>query len=504
VGFEVDSAIPIRVRGLTKSFPGVCAMHEIDFDVLTGEVHGLVGENGAGKSTLIKLIAGVYKPDEGTVELFGRRLDHASPRETQKAGVAVIYQERSIVPELSAAANVFLGRARTKGPFISRRATRGRFQELADSLGADIDPDSRSGSLSVANQQLLEIMRALNAEQRILIMDEPTTALGAPERQRLYAIIDDLRHRGLAVVFISHDLDEVLNLCDRVTVMRDGELVATKPVLDWTKNSLVGAMLGGTSLSQQNRRLGPIVGEVLRVENLSIPGIIDDLSFTLRAGEILGIAGLIGSGRTEILRALAGADRGAHGRFFVDGKENDLPRSVAQALKYGIALAPEDRKAQGLVLSLDGVTNISIANLDDTSHFGIIDSRKGFEKATEVAGSIGFFVERLKAPVGTLSGGNQQKLVIGKWLYCQPKVLLLDEPTQGIDVGAKAEVFRVISELAAAGMAVIFVSSEFEEIVNIADRILVVGDGQLLGVLNRSETSVKQILDLLFNVGGSA
>jgi ABC-type sugar transport system ATPase subunit len=504
VSAVADSAIPIRVRGLTKSFPGVCALRGINLDVETGEVHGLVGENGAGKSTLIKLIAGAYKPDEGTIELFGRRLDHANPRETQKAGVAVIYQERSIVPELSAAANVFLGRAATKGPFISRRATHNRFHELSETLGANIDPDSRAGSLSVADQQLLEIMRALNAEQRILIMDEPTTALGAPERQRLYAIIDSLLQSDLAVIFISHDLDEVLSLSDRVTVMRDGELVATKLVLEWTKSSLVGAMLGGTSLSQQDRRQATAGPEILRIENLSIPGSLNDLSFSLREGEILGIAGLIGSGRTEILRALAGADRGARGRLFVGGKRLDLPRTVTQALKYGIALAPEDRKTQGLILSLDGVTNISVANLDDTSRFGIVDRRTRYAKASEIAASIGFFVERLQAPVGTLSGGNQQKLVIGKWLYCQPKILLLDEPTQGIDVGAKAEVFRVISELAGKGMAVIFVSSEFEEIVTVADRILVVGNGEVLGILGRPEASVKQILDLLFGVKGSA
>jgi ABC-type sugar transport system ATPase subunit len=499
-----EGAIPIRVRGLTKAFPGVRALREMNLDVLSAEVHGLVGENGAGKSTLVKLIAGVYRPDEGSVALFGRLLQHANPREAQRAGVAVIYQERSIVPELSAAANVFLGRPQSSGPFISRRATTRRFRDLAESLGADISPGARAGSLSVADQQLLEIMRALSLDQRILIMDEPTTALGGPERDRLYTIISDLRRKGLAIIFISHDLDEVLTVCDRVTVMRDGELVATKAVKDWSKGSLVGAMLGDASLSPVRRRSGDSGAEVLRVEGLSIPGVVESLTFSLHKGEILGVAGLIGSGRTEILRALAGADRGAQGRFFLNGKECQLPRSVSHSLDYGIALAPEDRKAQGLILGLDGVANVTIANLAVTSRYGVIEERKRYEQAAEISSGVGFFVERLRAPVGTLSGGNQQKLVISKWLNCRPKILLLDEPTQGIDVGAKAEMFSMIAEFAAAGMSVIFVSSEFEEVVNMADRVLVIGNGDLLGELPHETASVKQILDLLFNVAGTA
>ena len=499
-----ESAVPVRVRGLTKTFPGVRALREMDFDVRSAEVHGLVGENGAGKSTLIKLIAGVYRPDEGNVELFGKTLQHATPREAQRAGVAVIYQERSIVPELSAAANVFLGRPQTFGPFISRRATARRFRDLAKSLAADIDPNARAGSLSIADQQLLEIMRTLNLDQRILIMDEPTTALGGPERDRLYAIISDLRRKGLAIIFISHDLDEVLTVCDRVTVMRDGERVAAKAVGDWSKGSLVEAMLGDASLSSVRRRAVDAGAEVLRVEGLSIPGAVANLSFALHRGEILGIAGLIGSGRTEILRALAGADRGAQGRFFLDGKERQLPRSVNQSLGYGIALAPEDRKTQGLILGLDGVANVTLANLAVTSRYGVIEEQKRYEQAAEISSGVGFFVERLKAPVGTLSGGNQQKLVISKWLYCRPKILLLDEPTQGIDVGAKAEMFTMISELAATGLSVIFVSSEFEEIVTMADRVLVIGNGERLGELSGETTSVQHILNLLFNVAGAA
>jgi rhamnose transport system ATP-binding protein len=499
-----SAAIPVRLHSVSKYFPGVKALRGVSLDFLAGEVHGLVGENGAGKSTLIKIIAGAYRPDQGRLELLGRSIADADPRTHQDAGVGIIYQERSIVPELSAAANVFLGRTMNWGPFISGRATRRRFKELADRLGADIDPNVIAGSLSVANQQLLEIVRALEAEHRILILDEPTTALGAPERQRLYAIVDDLRRQGLAIIFISHDLDEVLGLCDRVTVMRDGERVATKPVADWSKQTLVDAMLGGTELRRSVTRKPPSIAPALAVKELTIPGIVEGISFTVHKGEIFGIAGLIGSGRTEILRALAGVDRGAEGQIELAGRARPWPLNVTQALEYGIALAPEDRRRQGLVLGLSAADNVTLTNLGATTTCGIVNGRRRTDDASAVMRDLAFNVARLKAPAETLSGGNQQKLVIGKWLYRQPTVLLLDEPTQGIDVGAKAEIFSVIAGLANRGTAVIFVSSEFEEVIDIADRILVIGGGRALALLDRGTASVKRILDLLFRVEAAA
>jgi ABC-type sugar transport system ATPase subunit len=499
-----NAAIPVRLRSLSKYFPGVVALRDINLDIVAGEVHGLVGENGAGKSTLIKIIAGAYRADQGTTELFGRRIDDADPRAHEQAGVGVIYQERAIEPELSAAANVFLRRTMNWGPFISRRATRRRFTELAELLGAEIDPNSIAGSLSVANQQLLEIMRALQADHRILILDEPTTSLGVPERERLYAIVRDLRRRGLAIIFISHDLEEILDLCDRVTVMRDGELVATKPVTGWTKQTLVDAMLGGAELRRSVTRVPPAGAPALVVKDLAIPGVVEGVSFALRQGEILGIAGLIGSGRTEILRTLAGVDRGAEGRMQINGHPCPWPLSVTQALHYGIALAPEDRRRQGLVLSLNGAENVTLTNLAAISVAGIVDGRQRLEQAASIMRELAFDVARLDAPAETLSGGNQQKLVIGKWLYRHPRLLLLDEPTQGIDVGAKAEIFNMIVELANRGTAVIFVSSEFEEVIDIADRILVIGRGRALALLDRANASVKRVLDLLFAVETAA
>src|SRR4051794_1865293 len=345
---EAEASIALRLVGLHKSFPGVLALRGVDFDVRTNEVHGLVGENGAGKSTLVKIITGAYPADAGTVEAFGRELDAADPRAHQRAGIAAIYQELTIVTAMTAVANVFLGIPHRRGPFVARSATRRAFRELSIRLGVQLDPDAIAGSLSVASQQMLEIMRALAARHRILIMDEPTSSLGPAEREHLYRIVENLRADGVAVVYISHDLDEVLALCDRVSVMRDGELIATRPVANWTKESLVTAMLGHVLLKPPPRARTIREEEALRVEGLTIPGVVADVSFSLRRGEILGLAGLVGSGRTELLRALAGADGRTVGRLFVGGRERRWPKTVRSALELGIALAPEDRKSEGL------------------------------------------------------------------------------------------------------------------------------------------------------------
>ncbi len=491
--------LAIRIRGLTKSFPGVAALRGVDLDVKQGEVHGLVGENGAGKSTLIKHLTGLYAADSGSIELFGRPLEHADTRALQQAGIGVIYQERAILPELSAAANVFLGRQKTWGPFLNHRATIRRFRELADRLGVALDPDARAGSLSVAGQQLIEIMRALEAEHRILIMDEPATSLGETEREGLYGIVDGLRYQGLSIIFISHDLDDVLRLCDCVSVMRDGAMVASRPAADWNKTSLVAAMLGDVDFNRSIVRTPPAADEEMRVESLAIQGVVSEVSFAVRSGEIFGLAGLVGAGRTEILRVLAGIDRPSAGRLFVRGREIAWPRNVAAALGCGIALTPEDRKSQGLVLGLSGAANVTLSSLGAVSTGGIVSDRRLRREAAEAMAPLAFDTARLADPAGNLSGGNQQKLVIGKWLHRRPKILLLDEPTQGIDVGAKAEIYKVVSELANRGMAVILVSSEFEEIVGICDRVLVLGGGRSLGVLEREQLSIKAIFDRLFH-----
>ena len=491
----------IRIRGLTKSFPGVAALRGIDLDIDHAEIHGLVGANGAGKSTLIKHLTGVHAPDSGSIEFFGQALENADAQAVRRAGVGVIYQERAILPDLTAAANVFLGRSKTWGPFLDRRATNRRFRELADRLGVALNPDERAGSLSVAGQQLLEIMRALEAEHRILIMDEPATSLGATERDRLYSIVDGLRRRGISIIFISHDLDDVLGLCDRVSVLRDGALVATRTAAAWDKPALVAAMLGNANVSRPVARKPPTGREALRVEGLSIPGVASNISFALRSGEILGIAGLIGAGRTEILLALAGVDPPAAGHLFLDGEELPWPRTVARALDYGIALAPEDRKSQGIILTLSAADNVGLPNLRSASRVGFVSDRRVRREAAAAMATLAFDTGRLEDPAGDLSGGNQQKLVIGKWLHRKPRVLLLDEPTQGIDIGAKAEIYKVVSEVTNQGMAVILVSSEFDEIINVCDRVMLLGRGRTLGFLDRTQLSMKAIFERLFHAG---
>ena len=493
------ASVALRARGIQKSFPGVRALRDVDFDLRAGEVHGLVGENAAGKSTLVKIITGAYDADAGVVEVFGHEVRHGDPRAGRRSGIAAIYQELTIVPEMSAAANVFLGRPHRRGPFVSRSATHRAFRRLTARLGLTIDADVRAASLSLANQQMLEIMRALAADHRILIMDEPTASLGPAERERLYETIRGLREAGVATVYVSHQLDEVLALCDRVSVMRDGELVATEPVERWTKERLVAAMLGHVLLKPPPQPRTIAEEEVVRVEGLSVPGVLEDVSFTLRRGEILGLGGLVGSGRTELLRALAGADANADGRLFVRGRQRPWPHTVRSALALGIALAPEERR-QALVSSLSAAANVWLTDMRAVASGPVLQERTRLERAAETMRPLAFDVSRLREPAGSFSGGSQQKLVVGKWLHRRPDVLLMDEFTRGIDVGAKAEMLAVVTRLAAQGVSIIIVSSELEELVEGADRVLVLARGRLIGELGRADASVERILRLVFAV----
>jgi ABC-type sugar transport system ATPase subunit len=347
---------------------------------------------------------------------------------------------------------------------------------------------------------MLEIMRALAADHRVLIMDEPTASLGPAERGRLYETIRGLRAEGVAIVYVSHHLDEVLALSDRVSVMRNGELVATEPVERWTKESLVTAMLGHALLKPPSRRRTIAEEEVLRVEGLSVPGVLEDISFALRRGEILGLGGLVGSGRTELLSALAGADAGADGRLYVRGRRRPWPRTVRRALALGIALAPEERKSQGLVLSLSAAANVALTDMPAVASGPVLRRRARLRRAAEIMGPLAFDASRLGEPAGAFSGGNQQKLVVGKWLHRRPDVLLMDEFTSGIDVGAKAEMLSVVERLAAEGLSIIVVSSELEELVEVADRVLVLARGRVIGELGRADASAERMLRLVFAV----
>ena len=494
--------VVIRVRNVSKSFPGVRALRGVSLDIRAGEVHGLVGANGAGKSTLIRILAGATTPDDGEIEMQGQATTLANPRQVRAAGIAAIYQELTIVPEMSVLSNVFLRAVPQKAVFSDRKRMERRFAELAACMGVTLSPHQRAGALPVASQQMIEIMRAIEAEHSVLIMDEPTAPPCPLERTKLYDLIARLRASGTAIIFISHDLDEVLRLCDRVSVMRDGELIMTDAAAALSKEALVGAMLGSARMPVAGAAAGALGREILSVRDLRLDGQEAGLSLRVREGEVLGIAGLIGSGRTQVLRALAGADKTANGSLTIGGATRKLPRDVREAIALGIALAPEDRKHQGLVLGQPALVNLTISDLGAIAVGPVIDEGARRRAGQALAGAVGFDAARLGTPARNLSGGNQQKLVIGKWLHRRPRLLLLDEPTRGIDIGAKQEIFRTIRRLTAEKMGVILVSSDLEEVVEHADTVLVMARGAQIALLPRAEASVERILRLIFAVEG--
>lgn len=501
---DSNSTVAIRVRNVSKSFPGVQALRGINFELLSGEVHGLVGANGAGKSTFIRMLSGANRPDTGEIEVQGSPMLFEDPRLQRGAGIAAIYQELTIIPEMSVLSNAFLGRAPSRFFVTDRRRMKRRFVELAEWMGLKVSPHVNAGSLSVANQQMIEILRAVQTDQNVLIMDEPTAPLGPYERTRLYELIRRLKESGVAIIFISHDLDEVLQLSDRVSVMREGLLVETRAASGWNKDTLVQAMLGDVQIIPRMRWTHSSGKELLRVSNLVLPGRLTGLSFGVNRGEIFGIAGLVGAGRTEVLRCIAGAEPLAQGAMRFLDVDCNWPRSVREALGRGIVLAPEDRKRQGLVLSRSSLSNLMLADLQAVARGLVIDRGKARSRGERLARQVGFNPERLDTEALHLSGGNQQKLVLGKWLNRTPKILLLDEPTRGIDLGAKQEIFQAIRRLSDEGMGVILVSSDLEEVVEHSDRVLVMARGRQIEILDGHDATVERILNLIFAVESRA
>ncbi|MDX6722094.1 MAG: ribose transport system ATP-binding protein [Solirubrobacteraceae bacterium] len=490
----------LTVAGVSKTIGAIRAVDDVNLTVARGEVHGLVGENGAGKSTVLKIIAGSYAQDAGTVSVFGEELPPGHPRQRSRAGIAMMYQELSVVPHLTVLDNVFLGDSPTRFSLLRRREMREKYEELTARFGVAIPADARTGELGTSDQQMVELLRALARNSPILVMDEPTASLALDERHKLHAAIRAAQAQGTTVVLISHDLTEVLELTNTVTVMRNGKVVASRPTGTWTKPTLVEAMLGHASVETQ-RRGRPVSGDVhLRVDGLNTQRKLRDISLHVERGEIHGIAGLVGSGRTTLLRSLAGHNPDAEGRLEVDGEEQAWPHTVRNALRLGIALAPEDRKGQGLVLGLPGYVNVTLPVLGEVSTAGFVRRREQTARASEVASSVGFNTQPIAAPVGNLSGGNQQKLLIAKWLIAEPRILLLDEPSRGIDVGAKEEIFAILRKLADQGLTIIFTSSAIEEVVAEADRITVLSKGAIAGRLEGDRHSVEDVLRLAFDV----
>jgi rhamnose transport system ATP-binding protein len=494
-----NPAAAIDARGLTKSFGGISALSGVDFTVRPGTVHALVGENGAGKSTALGAIAGRLAVDSGSVTIHGVDGTNASPRATRALGIAAIYQELTIIPSLTAMANVFLGQAVSHAGVLANRRMRERYAAACTRIGVSIPATARAGDLSVADQQMLEIMRALESGARVVLLDEPTASLVQSERDVLLGLMRELRAQGVSMVLVSHNLDEVLGISDDVTVFRNGRVVASRPTGQWDKPALVAAMLGqdGLDLLADHRAPVPVTGPpLLEVRELDVPGTLESVSFSVRAGEVLGVAGLMGSGRTTIMRALAGLEPTASGRLHVDGEPRSWPRSVRSALGLGIALVPEDRKGQGLLLNMSSLENVGISNLGRFTRGGVV--RKGLMRKDVAAVASTFAVDtaRLDQPVGTLSGGNQQKVLLTRWRMRRPRVFLADEPTRGIDVGAKASILSSLRRFASEGAAVVVVSSELEELTAVADRVVVVSQGRLVQELTAGSTGIP-VADML-------
>jgi len=497
------SAPAVRFAGITRRFPGVAALTDVGFDVAAGSCHAICGENGAGKSTLGRILAGIDRPDAGTITLFGEAVRFRQPRDAMAAGVAIVHQELALWPELSVAENLGMGRMPRRGPLVDRRALRAHAEALLARVGAAIDPDRRMGALSIAEQQLVQIAMAVGADARIIIFDEPTSSLGERETERLYAVMAALRAQGTTTLYVSHRMPEIFRLCDTVTVLRDGHHVATTPTAALDEAAIVEQMIG-RRLEQfyPSHAAGTAGAPVLEVEGLSAAGgRVRDISFTLRAGEVLGLAGLVGAGRSEVARALFGLDPTARGRVRVRGREATI-RSPREAMALGLGLVPEDRKGQGLVLGMANRENGSLPSLPRFASRGVVD-RARESAATGAAFAAMTMAADAEAATVTLSGGNQQKVVMAKWLTAESDLLILDEPTRGVDVGAKAELHAWIDRHAAAGGAVLLITSDMPELLNLATRILVLREGRPAGELARADATQASLLRLMSGLGAA-
>lgn len=496
-----ENEIILEAKGISKVYPGVVALDHVDLTVRKGEVLSLVGENGAGKSTLMKILLGETSPSEGVMTLRGKPHVPQSPRDALKSGISMIHQELSLIPYVTAAENIWIGRESQfcTGGLISAKRRNQRTQELLDKYKIDIDPKAIVASLSVAKQQLVEIMRAVSYQSDIIIMDEPTSSLTAAEIALLMEMIRRLAEEGKAVVFISHKLDEVLKISDRITVLRDGHSVGTYAVSDVNYDMLI-KLIVGREVTDMFPKLEAEIGEVvLDVRGYTRRGAFQDCSFTVRRGEIVGFSGLVGAGRTELMRALLGVDPHDSGEVYIN-QEHVKIRQTKDALRYGIGMVTEDRRGMGIFPILPVRTNVSISAMKKYTTFGFIRKRKEAELADAEIKAMAVKASSPMQTIGTLSGGNQQKALIARWLVNDTRILIMDEPTRGIDVGSKSEIHRQISELAQQGMAVILISSELPEVMGMSDRIYVMRNGRIESEFNRSEFSQEALMSAAFGV----
>ena len=493
----------LQMIGISKEFPGVRALNKVDFDLQKGEVHALVGENGAGKSTLIKILAGVYRADAGEIWLRGQKITAAGTKTMLDAGVSVIYQELNLIPYLTVAENIFLGREPLKGntKLIDWKTMYAKVRAILDPFEIDINPKSKVYTLGIAYRQIVEIAKALSLESEVIVMDEPTATLTGHETERLFAMIDALKQKGVAVIYISHRLEEIFRMADRVTVLRDGEKMITDALPNLTAGALIKHMVGREVKDKYPKEEIPAGDVLLKVEHLAKQGVCADVSFALRQGEILGIAGLVGAGRTEMIQLLFGYQKREQGKITVKGREVRINKPQ-DAVREGIGLIPEERKNQGLVLGLSVFDNAALAILDRFSAAGFLQGSILRNMVNDIIRKISIKTPTPKQLVKNLSGGNQQKVVLAKWFLRHCDIYIFDEPTRGIDVGAKVEIYRLMENLVQQGAGIIMISSELPEILNMSDRILVMYNGRIVHEFDRKTATQEMILS--YAIGGDA
>ena len=490
----MDNNYILTLKNITKEFPGVKALDDVTINIERGTIHGLVGENGAGKSTLIKVLAGIYQPNKGEIILDGKPCRFNSPIEARRAGISVVHQEIKLAEPLSVAENMFLGNVQLKNGLVDWKGMRRRAWEIVEDLGMDIDINAQVSSLTVAKKQIVEIMHAINNNSRILIMDEPSAVLTDRELEVMFRIVKQLRDKGITIIYISHRLDEIFGLCSNVSVLRDGCHIDTIPVASVDRQGLINMMVGREMGQEYPKEVGNVGGTILEVKNLS-RGILQDISFEVKSGEVFGISGLVGAGRTELARAILGIDKPASGEVYVRGKKVHY-RTFADAIRDGLGLIPEDRKLQGLVQIMSVKRNTTLVNMKRVLRAGVISSSLEEKLSKEYADKLHVVTPSMETEVQYLSGGNQQKVVIAKWLFQNSEILFLDEPTRGIDVGAKAEIYRLINRMAKEGKTIIMISSEMPELLGMCDRIMVMHEGHKMGELNAAEATQEKIMAL--------
>lgn len=490
----MDNNYILTLKNITKEFPGVKALDDVTINIERGTIHGLVGENGAGKSTLIKVLAGIYQPNKGEIILDGKPSRFNSPIEARRAGISVVHQEIKLAEPLSVAENMFLGNVQLKNGLVDWKGMRRRAREIVEDLGMDIDINAQVSSLTVAKKQIVEIMHAINNNSRILIMDEPSAVLTDRELEVMFRIVKQLRDKGITIIYISHRLDEIFGLCSNVSVLRDGRHIDTIPVASVDRQGLINMMVGREMGQEYPKEVGNVGGTILEVKNLS-RGILQDISFEVKSGEVFGISGLVGAGRTELARAILGIDKPESGEVYVRGKKVHY-RTFADAIRDGLGLIPEDRKLQGLVQIMSVKRNTTLVNMKRVLRAGVISSSLEEKLSKEYADKLHVVTPSMETEVQYLSGGNQQKVVIAKWLFQNSEILFLDEPTRGIDVGAKAEIYRLINRMAKEGKTIIMISSEMPELLGMCDRIMVMHEGHKMGELNAAEATQAKIMAL--------